>query len=475
MNPDLISGNRHDTAVVPVPFYLKWLILPFAAMIFLPAVLSASQKGQKQLDLTVYQGFGWIQDTRTFELVEGSNEIRFPGIARQLDTGSVRLESDGELISLRTDMGHYGWDDTFEDLKGEQVRLISSYGELVEGKISDYVHGRLYLEKSDGKYTMIPNPHSYRVELKELPGPPASGANILARVNMHSAGEFPVTLSYVLGNIGWRMDYSLVVDEDTGTGVLTGLAGIRNDTGTDFKQASVRLVAGQINVRPGHFHAPADARGEVAAMAEQADTQPDRYSDFYVYEISEKLDLEKHGMYQVPLVSSEKVSFRKQYRHMIRPFSGSSDDPQNADIRFIFYNTEEDGLGKPLPAGNARVYAREAEGSVRLIGQDRISHTSSGDEIRLGTGKAFDIRVIETVTGREEISRNVREEDRKITAKNESEEPVTVTLELPLHRNITVTASDTDPVSETADRKVYEISVPAEGEQTFSITLRQGN
>lgn len=88
--------------------------------------------------------------------------------------------------------------------------------------------------------------------------------------------------------------------------------------------------------------------------------------------------------------------------------------------------------------------------------------------------KAFDIRVIEIVTGREGISRNVREEVRTITAKNESKEPVTVTLELPLHRNITLTASDTDPVSETTDRKVYKISVPAEGEQTFGISLRQG-
>lgn len=475
MNSNSPSRSKKHSVIMLSSAFLRSLLLSATAIFILPAVLLAFQQDRNQLDLTVYQGFGWVQDTRVFELMEGINEIQFSGISRQLDPGSVHVESDGRLMSLRTNMGHYGWDQSFMNLKGEQVRLISDYGELIEGEIADYVQGRLYLRKADGNYTLIPNPHSYRMEFREVPDPSVSGADISAKVKMPSAGSFPVMLTYVLNNIGWNMDYSLFLNEDAGVGELTGLAGIRNDTGIEFGQAAVRLVAGQVNVSPGHFPGSGDTRSEAMAMASRPDTEPDRYSDFYVYDIPEKLNLEKQEIFHFPLIASNRVSFQKKYRHTIRPFSASNEEPRNTDIQFVLTNSGSEGLGKPMPAGNVRVYTRDGEDNVRLIGQDRISHTASGDDVHLRTGKAFDIRVLESVTDRMDISRNVREEVREITAKNETENSVTVTLEVPLHRNISIVATDAEPVIDTADRQIFEITVPPEGEQVMKVTLRQGN
>ncbi|MBI5754933.1 hypothetical protein HZA41_01800 [Candidatus Peregrinibacteria bacterium] len=47
----------------------------------------------------------------------------------------------------------------------------------------------------------------------------------------------------------------------------------------------------------------------------------------------------------------------------------------------------------PLPAGTARVYKKDSEGSLQFIGEDRIDHTPKNEEVRLFMGNAFDITV----------------------------------------------------------------------------------
>ena len=91
------------------------------------------------------------------------------------------------------------------------------------------------------------------------------------------------------------------------------------------------------------------------------------------------------------------------------------------------------------------------------------------------TGRAFDIRALETLTRHEQVAPRVREESREITLKNEKDEDVVATVIVPLHRNLSVVSESHEPVSESADRRVYEISVPAEGENRLSITIRQSN
>ena len=465
-------------------------------LLLLPVHIHAGPPASGDADLTLFQGWGWVLDTRTVELKNGHNDIIFPGIARQLDPGSLQIGVDAEVISVRTRMEHHGWERIFGTLMGKQIRMFSETGQLVEGEVVDFTQGRLYLRKAEGGFTMIPNPHSYRLELDEVPETDKPGIQLDAAIRADRPGTYPVQIYYVANNIGWSLDYAIVLNESEDKAAVTGTAQIRNNSGTAFDQARVRLVAGDVRMSPQHApHLREAAMGDALMARAEAMPEAEQYADHYVYELPRRLDLPERELYQFPLVAAAGVDVTKVYHHGIRPFSGSSRDPQRVSILYRFENEEEQGLGQPLPAGTVRVYRRtgtdnasasvigaesggntgEGSGGMQLLGQDRISHIAEGDPFQVMTGRAFDVRVMETATHQEQLAQRTREEVREITARNEREKPVIVTLEVPLHRNLTVRQASLDPVTRTADRHVYELEVPAKGESTFVITLRQQN
>lgn len=449
-------------------------------MLMIPAFLAAQSTDRDELDLTIFPQSGWVLDSRTVDLQEGINEISFFGIARQLDPGSLQMGLDGEVQSFRTRLEQQGWDRIFRQLKGRTIRLVSETGQLIEGEVIDYDSGRLQLRKTDGRYTLIPNPHSYRLEFDRLPEKEEPGAQLDVVLNVASSGAYPVQIYYIVNNLEWSLDYSVVLSENEDRAQVNGTALIRNNTGTVFEDARVLLVAGdaRIQARPApHFDMEA-GMGEMAMARAESVPQAREYADQYVYELPRRVDLPERELYQFPLVEASGVDVTKVYHHAMRPFSGSSRDPQRVTVRYKFENKEQQGLGQPLPAGTVRVYRMTGmdemgEGSLQLLGMDRMSHVAEGDPFRLTTGRAFDVRVTEEVVQQDQIAPRVREETRELTARNEREEPVTVTIELPVHRNIIVREASMEPVSRTADRHIYELMVPGEGQSTFSVTVRQ--
>ncbi len=495
-----MKGHRNpkraaEDLLLPMPVAFTMIMI-----LLLPVCLAAQLPERNDLDLTIFPQSGWVLDSRSVDLQDGINEVSFSGIARQLDPGSLQLDFEGEVRSLRTRIEHQGWDRIFQRLKGKEIRLVSETGHLVEGEVIDYAHGRLQLRKTDGRFTLIPNPHSYRLEFDYEPDRDQPGAQLDATLHGVRTGNHPVQIYYVVNNLAWSLDYSVVLNEDENRAEVTGTALIRNNTGTVYEDARVRLVAGDIRIRAQQMPFPREAAMDDALMARaESVPQAEQYADHYVYELPRRLSLPERELYQFPLVKAADVDVTKIYHHGIRPFSGSSRDPQRVTILYRFENVEEQGLGQPLPSGAVRVYRKTGKddepgqetgrakdsapgstasaksGGMQLLGQDRISHVAEGDSFQVMTGRAFDVRVTEKVEQHDQIAPRVREEVRVITARNERDKPVVVTLELPLHRNLTVRNASLEPVSRTADRHVYELEVPAKGKNEFEITLRQQN
>ncbi len=491
--------NKHMGAAGSLLMQQTSTVIMFMILL-IPAYLAAQAPDRNDLDLTIFPQSGWVLDSRTVDLQEGLNEVLFFGIARQLDPGSLQLGLDGEVRSVRTRIEHQGWDRVFQQLKGREIRLVSETGQLIEGEVIDYSQGRLHLRKTNGRFTLIPNPHSYRLEFDHEPDREQPGAQLDGVLNVARTGTYPVQIYYVVNNLAWSLDYSVRLNEDEDRAEVIGTALIRNNTGTVYEDARVRLVAGDVRIqaRQAPYYSDA-AMGDVMMARAESVPQAEQYADHYVYELPRRLSLPERELYQFPLVKAADVDVTKIYHHGIRSFSGSSRDPQRVTILYRFENEEEQGLGQPLPAGAVRVYresGKDAEygqetgrrsnaasgsaasaesGGMQFLGQDRISHVAEGDPFQVMTGRAFDVRVTETAVQHDQIAPRIREEVRVIAARNERDKPVVVTLELPLHRNLTVREASLEPVSRTADRHIYELEVPAKGESAFEITLRQQN
>jgi len=133
-----------------------------------------------------------------------------------------------------------------------------------------------------------------------------------------------------------------------------------------------------------------------------------------------------------------------------------------------FANSSANHLGIPLPAGRMRFYRRDIDGQLEFIGENEIRHTPRDEQLRLYTGKAFDIagERRQTTFKNDQSQRSV-DESLEIKLRNHKKEPVTVRVVEHLYRwsNWTITASS-DPYRQTDSRTIeFEVTIPADAEK----------
>jgi hypothetical protein len=90
-----------------------------------------------------------------------------------------------------------------------------------------------------------------------------------------------------------------------------------------------------------------------------------------------------------------------------------------------FKNSEQNGLGLPLPKGRTRFYRKDnGDGRIEFVGEDTIDHTAKNELVRVKTGDAFDIvgerravdRNSSSFQGRSEQAFEIKLRNRKVEA-----------------------------------------------------------
>jgi len=95
-----------------------------------------------------------------------------------------------------------------------------------------------------------------------------------------------------------------------------------------------------------------------------------------------------------------------------------------------------------------------------LSGEDRITHTPIGEEVKLTVGNAFDLVAERRVMEHRRISRTVTEEKIQITLRNRKEEAVTVLVTEHLCGDWEILESSHDYSKK--DAYTVEFRIPAE-------------
>jgi hypothetical protein len=189
---------------------------------------------------------------------------------------------------------------------------------------------------------------------------------------------------------------------------LTGWVTLTNNSGTTFRNAGLKLVAGDVNrVEEGRnvgMMAKAMRSAEMDAMEPQF-TQKNLF-EYKLYALQRRTDLANNETKQIELTSATAVPAKKifmydgiadQWRYWRNNVSyrnqGSFGQQSNTKVGVfvLLKNEERSGLGIPLPKGRVRVYKRDDEGKEQFVGEDQIDHTAKDEEVRLYLGNAFDI------------------------------------------------------------------------------------
>lgn len=462
------------------------VLLATTALVPPPSPAAAAEERQVGLDaqtgvsVTIYnQDLALVRDVRKIDLAAGANSLAFVDVSALMRPETALLAVDGVETSVLEQNFNF---DLLTPLKlleksvGRTVRVVTTNpqtgAETVEEAVVLSVADGVVLQIGDRIETASPG----RIVFAEVPPNLRSRPTLVIDAESGAAGPATAELSYLTGGLGWAADYVAELSADEKTLDLNGWVTLTNQSGTDYRDAKLQLVAGDVHRVEEAMYKNMDMVSATAAqpapqMAEEA------LFEYHLYTLGRPTTIGQNQTKQVALLTADKVPVDKEFR--FTNLSGGSyhynlgeQQRVNATVFISFQNSEDDNLGLPLPRGTVRVYKADGSGQVQFVGEDAIDHTPKNEDVRLTLGQAFDVTARAVQTRFEQLSDRVYESAYEIEFKNAKPEPVTVALVEDLPGEWKILEESVQHEAVNAFRARWEIQVPAEGSAKLTYSVR---
>ena len=261
--------------------------------------------------------------------------------------------------------------------------------------------------------------------------------------------------------------------------MLTRKVGLDNRSGATYKDAALKLVAGEVHRVKERIYedrvyamAPRDK-----ARALQFEEKP--FFEYHIYDLQRKTTIKDNQTKQVSLF--EAIGARIQKELLVYGMKGyfvrryrDQNPKQQVNVYVKFKNSQDNSLGMPLPAGIMRLYKQDSDKSLQFIGEDRIEHTPKDEEVRLKVGKTFDVVAERTQTDYRQITTRLHESEWEITLRNHKEEDITVGIVEPLFGNWVVISNNYPYKKVDAFTIRFDVTVPKDGEVKVKYRVKVG-
>lgn len=447
----------------------EWLTA-LSGFLFMSAAAAEAQ--DRSLSVTVYnQDLGAVRDERVLNVEEGRDTLRFTDVPARIDPTSVHLEpADGKDLEVLEQ--NYAYDlvgastvlNRYLDL---DVRIRDEDGEVFEGKLLSHTGEQILMQTADGSVVILRKDRMAEIRCPALPEGLTTRPTLIWRLQTRNGGERRARVSYLTGGLSWAARYVAVVNEEETAVRLGAWVSLTNESGTSFPDADLQLVAGDVHrVQDRRRPVPTFDKGRAMEMAGAPAFQEEAFFEYHLYTLDRTTTLADKETKQIALFQPTGVDVEKEYE--FAAWKG-----EKVRVVLVFENSEEKGLGMPLPGGIVRVYKSDRRERLQFIGEDRVSHTPRDEEVRLFLGDAFDIVSERKVMDRRRISDRVREEDVEISLRNRKEsEEVEIIVEELLYGDWTILQSSLPYEQKEAQKAEFRVKVPAGEERVLTYTVR---
>lgn len=461
----------------------------------------AATSALAQPALTIYnQNFAVVRERVPLDLKAGENAVTFAGATLQLEPDSVVLRDPAGKVQLRVLEQSYR-----ADVMSQGLLLSLNEGKIldfivrdqnakeypVRGKVirSGYVPGG---QRADSPIIEVDGKLRF-----SLPGEPLfpalAGDGILKptlvwKIGADEAAKLEAELGYVTGGFSWQAAYNLVAPEKGDTVDIVGWVTVENSSGKQFDNASIKLMAGNVNkIQRNDQMVMEGFAMRASAMAKAAPAVSEKaFDEFHLYSLARPVTLRDKETKQVEFMRATGVKAPQMYVYdgaaiYGRSFGGMNRDPNfgtgssaRVSVMREFKNSEENHLGLPLPAGRVRFYRRDdADGRLEFTGENQLDHTPKNELVRIYTGDAFDV-VGERI--RSDFQGNNRsdtaEESFQIKLRNRKAEPIEVHVVEHLYRWTNWEILEKSDDFKKKDAQTIEFVVPVKPDEEKSVTYR---
>ena len=452
-----------------------------------PAAATTTQKDQTELSLTVYnQNLALVRDVRQIHLQPGTFPLHFEGVAASINPATVHLRSLTDPSKLSVLEQNYEYDlldpqKLLQKYVGREVTLVRAEQ---QNNSTQYTETRaLLLSDNNGPVWKIGNEivtgmpsDSYR--FPDLPDNLYSRPTLIWTLDNSGAESQRVEASYLTTNLKWNADYVLTVGRDEKAADLDGWVTLTNNSGTSYDNATLQLVAGQVNqVQPTMARLQEFDGIANKAMAAPPMTQ-ENFSEYHLYTVTRKTSIHDNESKQISLLSGTGVPITKTLVTEGQPYYYRNSQglgnpiPQPVMVYYNFKNDQKSALGMPLPAGTVRVYQADTKGNIQFAGEDSIEHTPKDENLRIHVGNAFDVVCERKEMDYKRVNNSTSEMEYQITIRNHKDGPVTVDVREPVGGDWQVVNSNFPSTKLDSTTIGFQIPVAKDGTATLDYRVR---
>lgn len=465
-------------------FLLAPLILTASAIAAPPAFSPQTTTAAEQtgVSITVYNSnLGLVKDRRELKLPRGRGELRFMDVAAQIIPESVHITSLAEPAPLRVLEQNYEYDllspqKLMDKYVGKEVKLYeknpySEREEMISATLVSNNGSPIYRIGSDITFN-----HPGRVTLPGVPENLIPKPTLVWLLENDREKSQTVEASYLTGGITWRADYVLTLNRSDERADLSGWVTIDNRSGAAYRDAVLKLVAGDVNrVREDTVYREKAVRMTAAAAPPQFKEQ--ELFEYHLYALERPATIKENQTKQISLLSASSFPVKKELLLAGQNFyyynpMGDLGGKQKVSVFVELRNSKADGLGMPLPKGTVRVYKEDADGSLQFIGEDSIDHTPRDEKVRIRLGEAFDVVGSRKQTDWKKIAADTYEAAFEISLRNHKQEDVTVRVIEPVPGDWKMLNSSHEYRKGDAFAAEFQVPVKKDGESTLSYRVR---
>lgn len=426
-----------------IPLISLWALFLLWTLGTVEAQIS-TLKDQQSVALTIYNSnVGVVKETRLVSLPQGIQTLRFTDVPGKIEPATVNLKSLVDAASLRVLEQNFEYDlvsqqKLLEKFVGHKVDLVwlnpdSKKEETVEATLLSTQGG--YIFQIGDRVSLG---HPGRIVLSKIPEGLSLQPALFWLLENRLTGAQRVEVTYLTSGINWKADYLAILNPADTQLDLTGSVTIENRSGAGYRNAILRLVAGDIH-RVRDERVPGRPAPRMAAAAKEAAPQfkEESFFEYHLYTLDRGTTLRDNQTKQLFLFNAPQVPVRKLYllkgqSYYYRSHYDLRGQKPGVGVFLEMVNRQENRLGMPLPRGTVRVYKADPDGTLQFAGEDQIDHTPKNEKFKVKIGEVFDVAAERVQTDFKQLETRVHEAAFEVTLRNQKNEDIRVLVEEPI-------------------------------------------
>lgn len=447
-----------------------------------PSTEVSTSDDQSSVAITIYNSnIGLVKDQRNIRMDKGLSELRFMDIASQIMPATVHIKSLSNPNGLTILEQNYEYDllnpqKLLDKYVGKEVSLYqknpyTDKEEVVRAKLLSNNNGPIYQIGNQ-----ITFGHPGRVLFPEVPANLISRPTLVWLLNNTSSSKQNIEATYLTNGITWRADYVVTLSAQDDRADLAGWVTIDNRSGGEYRNAVLKLVAGDINRVEDEV--PLKKAGRLTlAQAAAPQFQEESLFEYHLYSLQRPSTIKDNQIKQISFITAENIPVRKEFvfKGQTSYYWNQLPEPlrnQKIGVYVEIENKKGNHLGMPLPKGIIRAYKKDSAGSLQFVGEDRIDHTPKNEKVRIKLGDAFDVVATRKQTDWKKSAKNITEASYEISLRNHKKEAVEIRVIEPVPGDWSMLSSSHEYKKTSSRTAEFVIPVPADKEVILTYAVR---